>query len=104
MVTLTFFFNEKILIEKNLTRDDLLVEIRQYSQQYNIIEKSVGCFEKDGEDAMCLLLKIALKLLKGNKKYVECLNKLELDVDGQKEDCIESVRRWYLQKKYMIQR
>ena len=104
MVTLTFFFNEKALIEKNLTKDELLVEIRQYSQQYDITEKSIGCFEKDGENAMCLLLKIALKLLKGSKKYIDCLSKLELDVDGQKEDCIESVRRWYRQKKYLIQR
>lgn len=101
MVKLTFVFNEKVMKKYGVTKEELLKETREYAKENEIAETSFGVFEKDGEDAMCLLLKIAIKILKENLSYMDYLKKLELDVDGEKEDCIKETRNW-LKKKNVI--
>lgn len=98
MVKLTFIFDKDVLKKENITEDEILREMREYANKNEINETSYGVFEKDGEDAMSLLIIFASKLLCKNQKYMFYLKKLELDVDGEKEDCIETTKRW-LQKK-----
>ena len=94
MTKLVFVFNEKDLKKFDVTKEELLKEVRVFANENGIIESSFGVFEKDSEDAMALCIKIASRILKGNQVYVACLKKLELDVDGEIEDCIVSHREW----------
>lgn len=98
MVKLTFIFNKKILKREGITEDEILKEMREYANENEINETSYGVFEKEGEDAMSLLIIFASELLCKNQKYMLYLKKLELNVDGEKEDCIETTKQW-LQKK-----
>lgn len=93
MVTLTFEFNEKALAERGLTKDLFLEDMRSYSKKFGIIENDFGVFEKDGEHALCLLLKKALEILEIVPYATKYLKKLELNVDGEIENCIVEYRR-----------
>lgn len=101
MVKLTFIFNEKKLKSYNMTKEDVLLEMRKYAKENNIIESSFGVFEKDGEHALCLLSKFAVEMVRENLSHIDYLKKLELDIDGEKEDCIKETKNW-LKKRNVI--
>ena len=86
MVRLTFDFNEEALVKYNVTKDELLAEIREYSKENDIEETSFGVFEKDGEQALGTIIAITVKILNENTMYLKYLNCLELDEDGEKEN------------------
>lgn len=64
-------------------------KIRDYTKSENINETANGVFEMDGEDALAMLLKIPVVVLEiyHNKWMLKFFKKLELDVDGEIEDC-----------------
>lgn len=72
-------------------------KIRDYTKSKNITEPSNGVFEKDGEDAMCQLILILIQVLKLDEKQhlLKYFNKLELNVDGEIEDCKQSIIEGY---------
>lgn len=96
MVKLTFVFDEEIMNKKGMTKDEVLLQMRQYAKENDIIESSFGVFEKDGEHALCLLSKFAVEMVRDNLSNIDYLKKLELDVDGEKEDAIDETRKWLL--------
>ena len=101
MVKLTFEFNEELIKKNNITKDELLKEMREYARANDIVESSYGVFKKDGEDALCLLSMIAVKIAEKCVQDTNYLNMLELDVDGEKEDCIRETKEW-LQEERII--
>ena len=94
MVKLTFEFDKAEVAKRGLTEDGLLAEVREFAKENKIAETSCGAFEQDGEDALCLLMMIAHKVLCDRHHYIECLESLKLDDDGDVEDCLETVKRW----------
>ena len=98
MVKLTFKFNERKIRKKEKFKEEILNEMRCYSKKYGIVEMEEGIFEMDGEDALCLILDIATKIVLDNMKNIECFKKVELNVDGEIEDCIKETKEWLLQE------
>lgn len=94
MDRLTFVFNEQKIQDDGLSKDAILQFARDYSKKNDIAESSYGVFEKDGEDAMCMLTFIAVNILDEETGYIDYISKLELEVNGKKEDCVESQKRW----------
>ena len=94
MVKLIFEFYGDRLKDKNLTEDEMLAEVREFAGENDIDETSHGIFEKDGEDALCLLMMIAHRLLTERPNYMECLKSLVLDDDGDIEECVEIAKKW----------
>ena len=72
--------------------------MREYAKANDIVESSYGVFEKDGEDALAMLLNIATSIVINNQNYMNYLDVLELDVDGKKENCITSIKKWLKNK------
>ena len=102
MVKLTFEFDEAVLKEYSMTKDELLDEVRIFANENGITESRFGVFEKDSEDALCVILDIATKIVLDNMKNIECLKKVELDVDGEIEDCIKETKEWLLEENAII--
>ncbi len=98
MVSLTFEFNEEIIKKDEVSKADLLKEMRSYAAENNIKEIKYGVFEKNGDDALATILNIATKLIRENSSYMEYIKKMELDVDGEKEDCIKETKEWLAEK------
>lgn len=94
MVKLTFEFNEKEVAKAGLTTDVLLEEVRAFAKENDIAETSYGVFEKDGDDALCLLMMIAHTILCDRPNYLDCLKSLLLDDEDGTEDCVEIVKGW----------
>lgn len=88
MTQLTFVFNEEKVKENGLTVDSLLWDMRKYAQSEGITEIKPGVFEKDGEDAMALLLKYVVKKERRNPEFITYLSKWEANIDGEIEDCL----------------
>lgn len=63
--------------------------VRTHARKKEIIESSNGVFEMDGENALCRLLSIPVELLDlyKHKEQLKYFSKLELNVDGEIEDC-----------------
>ena len=92
MVTLTIKLNKEEIKKADIDEFDeneFWNKIRDYAKKEQINETSNGVFEKDGEDAMALLLKIPVVLLElYEKKYLlKYFEQLELNIDGEIEDC-----------------
>lgn len=96
MTTLKFVFNKEKVAAAGTTEDALLTPMREHAAKYGIEETAYGVFSKDGEDAMCVVMMFGPKILKKNPEYINFLDQWPLDVDGDKEDFIESSRRWLL--------
>ena len=94
MVKLTFEFDKAEIAKAGLTENELLAEVRNYAEKNKISETSFGVFEKDGEDALCLLMMIAHDILCDRPHYIDCLKALILDDDGDIEDCLEIAKGW----------
>ncbi len=101
MVKLTFEFNKAEVAKRGLTEDKILLsDVRDYAKNNGIAETSYGVFEKDGDEALCSIMIIADQILLDNPRYMNCLKSLELeDENGEKENCIDSVKRWLEEKK-----
>lgn len=98
MVKLTFEFNKAEVAKRGLTEDGLLTEVRAFAKENKIAETSYGVFEQDGEDALCLLMMIAHRILCDRPHYIDCLKSLKLDDDGDIEECIEIAKGWQTKK------
>lgn len=98
MVKLTFEFDKAEVAKAGLTEDILLAEVREYAKKNDISETSFGVFEKDGEDAVAMLVMIGVETLRKDPAYMKYVKTLELDDDGDKEDCKESVREWLIEE------
>lgn len=94
MVKLTFEFDKSEIKKAGVTEDELLADVREYAKENNITEIAFGVFEKDGEDALALVGKIIVEIVAKEIKYIDCLNKLELDVNGTKEDALSITKKW----------
>ncbi|MDD6489217.1 MAG: hypothetical protein PUG48_05320 [Clostridia bacterium] len=94
MVKLIFEFDKAEIAKAGLTEDELLAEVREYAKKNKISETSFGVFEKDGEDALCLLMMIAHNILCDRPHYLDCLKSLMLDDEGEIEDCVEIAKEW----------
>lgn len=101
MTTLEFIFNEEKVAAAGTTKDALLAPMREHAAKYGIEETAYGVFSKDGEDAMCVITMFVPQIVMENPEYINFLEKWPLDVDGDKEDCIDSSRRW-LRKHNML--
>lgn len=93
MVTLTYGFNDYLLKKDNMNKETVLEKARDYFRTHNIKEVDEGVFKQEGEDALALILNIVMKELKTNPHYWRYLSKLELDTDGEKEDCFSEFRK-----------
>ena len=89
MVKLTFEFDKAEISKAGLTEDELLAEVREYAKKNKIAETSHGVFEKDGEDALCQNMMIAHTILFDRPHYLDCLKSLNMDDDGEIEDCLK---------------
>ena len=98
MVKLTFEFNKEEIAKAGLTEDEILLDVRNYAKKYDIAETSFGVFEKDGEDAVAMLVMIGVETLRKDLAYMRYIKSLELDDNGDKEDCKESVREWMVEE------
>lgn len=98
MTTLKFVFNKEKVADARTTEDALLAPMREHAAKYGIEETEYGFFSKDGEDAMCVITMFVDRHTRTHLDYVSYLNEWTLDVDGEKEDCIENTLRWYQQK------
>ncbi len=90
MVTLTFKFNEKKVLEAGYTTDELLEPMREHSKQYDIDEVEYGVFAKDGVNALAAIGKYAVNV---SPVFLEYLDEWTLDQDGEKEDCMEEMKK-----------
>lgn len=96
MVTLSFIFDKEKVLAAGLTEDELLAPMREHAKKYGISEDEYGVFSKDGEDAYCVLGMAVPELVKLNSRYVDFLKEWIFDVEGEKENCLEAFRRWYI--------
>ena len=95
MVTLTFEFNKDKVKEAGKTEDELLQPMREHAKKYHIEEKEYGVFSKEGEDALCVLTMFVTRYTKVDPTYISYFSEWILNVDGEKEDCIEEVLKLY---------
>lgn len=95
MVTLTFVFNKDKIKRAGHTEDELLQPMREHSRKYGISEVENGVFSKDGEDALCDISMFIPDIVDSYPEYIGFLNEWTLDVDGEKEDCIQETLEWY---------
>lgn len=95
MVTLTFVFDKEKVLAAGTTEDELLVPMREHAKKYGISEDEYGVFSKDGEDALCDLSMFVAKHTRIHLDYVSYFKSWILDIDGEKEDCIEDTLSWY---------
>ena len=51
-------------------------------------------FARYDEHALCLLMMIAYRVLRERPNYMECLRSLELDCDGDVEECVSIAKGW----------
>jgi len=63
-------------------------------KKFGISEDEKGVFSKEGEDALCVLTMFIPKITDENPEYIDLLDEWTLDVDGEKEDCIQETREW----------
>ena len=69
--------------------------MREHAKKYNIVEVANGVFAKDGEDVLCTI-SMAIPLYTDMfPEYDRLLSRWILDVDGEKEDCIQETRGWF---------
>lgn len=95
MVTLTFVFNQDKIKKSGYTEDELLSSMREHAQKYNISEERPGVFSKEGEDALCVVSMFIPQITDENPQYIDLLDEWTLDVDGEKENCIQETREWF---------
>lgn len=94
MVTLTFVFNKNKVRSTGHTEEELLAPMREHAKKYGISENEYGVFSKSGEDALCVVGMFVPDITSENPWYVNLMDEWTLDVDGEKEDCIEATHRW----------
>lgn len=97
MVTLRFVFNQDKLKQAGKTEDEMLALMREHAKKYEIAEPEPGFFVKDGEDALCVIGMYIPKITRKDVHYLDYLDEWTLDVDGEKENCIEESRSWIRQ-------
>lgn len=93
MVKLEFVFDKEKIMQAGLTESELLQPMREHARKYGITEIEQGVFAKDGENALCAIMMFIPEIVATDRSYIELLEKWTLDVDGEKEDCLEEVRR-----------
>ena len=94
MVTLTFRFNEEKVEAAGLTCDELLVQMREHAEKYDIEEIEYGVFAKEGPHAVADLGMIIPRITRNNIGFVDYLDEWTYNINGRKEDCIEEARYW----------
>lgn len=94
MVKLTFKFDKAEVAKAGLTEDKLLKDVRVFARKHDIEETSFGVFEKDGKDAVALLTMIGIDTFRKDLAYMKYIRTLELDDDGDVEDCKGSIQEW----------
>ena len=92
MVTLTIKLNKEEIKKADIDEfdvDEFWNKIRDYAKKEEVVENSEGVFEKDGIDAMCILGQIPVSVLDlyKHKELLRFFDILELNVDGEIEDC-----------------
>ncbi len=107
MVALTFIFEQENIAKAGYSEEELLQPMRDHAEKYNISEVEHGVFAKDGEDALCTV-SMAIPLYTDMfPEYDTLLSEWTLDVDGEKEDCIQETREWFAnhgkQEKYSME-
>lgn len=90
--TLTFHFNEEKVKASGTTTGQLLEDMRAYAEECGVTETTYGVFEKEGAEAMAVLVGYAVRKAKEDWGFYELLDSLIADVDGAKEDCKEEMR------------
>ena len=100
MVTLTFVFNQDKIKKLGYTEDELLSPMREHAQKYNISEERPGVSSKEGEDALCVVSMFIPQITDENPQYMDLLDEWTLDVDGEKENCIQETREWFQEHGY----
>lgn len=90
MVTLTFKFKEDRVREAGYTTDELLTPMREHSAKYGIDEIEYGVFAKDGMSALGAIGKYIANV---PMYFLDYMSELTLNVDGDKEDCIEELKK-----------
>jgi hypothetical protein len=98
MVTLLFDFDKDKLAEKSKTEDELLVDFREYARKQGITEKTKGFFVMEGENALALFGKFVVKYSYANPDYIDYFNEWLMDVDGDLEDCADTMRNIFIRK------
>lgn len=94
MVTLKFVFNQEKLEKIGKTEEEMLTSMREYAKLHHIDEIEHGLFAKDGEHAMCILFNYVPDTAEKDAHFLDLLDELTLDVDGEKEDCIEPTKEY----------
>ena len=94
MVSLKFVFNQEKLQKAGKTEDEMLTPMREHAAKYGIDEPEPGFFEKDGEDAMCVIAMYIPRITRADAHYMDFLDEWTLNVDGEKEDCIKESKEW----------
>lgn len=102
MVTLIFDFNKEKVEAAGLTTDDLLQPMREHAKKYDIKETSYGVFQKEGENAMCVVGMFVTDITDRDHKYISYFNSWIFNVNGQIEDCVETIKRWYKKNGIMM--
>ncbi len=95
MVTLTFIFDQEKIAKAGYREEELLKPVRDHAKKYNITEVEPGVFAKDGEDALCTVSMAISLYTDAFPEYDTLLSEWTLDVDGEKEDCIQETREWF---------
>ena len=86
-VTLTFHFDLEAVEKAGLTTDELLQDMRNYAGECKITETSYGVFEKNGIDAMAMLVGYAVRKSKADPEFLDYLTSWIANIDGTIEDC-----------------
>ena len=76
------------------TEDELLQPMREHAKKYEIDEPEKGVFCKDGEHALCEISMFVPEIIDEDPQYMNFLDVWTLDVDGEKENCIEETYKW----------
>ena len=90
---LIFDFNEDKVVADGLTADELLAPMRAYGKEHGIRETSYGVFEREGREAMAIVLKFVVRYSTKNPWYLDYLEHWTFNIDGRIEDCKEETLR-----------
>lgn len=93
MVTMTINFNQEKLKERGLTVEYLLKPFESFCQEFAISRPQIHVFEKEGEHGFALVGKIMRQIIK-NEDYLILVDSWYWDVDGEREDLLETAYKW----------
>ncbi|MCI8409476.1 MAG: hypothetical protein HFJ09_09450 [Lachnospiraceae bacterium] len=98
MVTLLFDFNQEKAEQCGYNLEEVASRIRTYLKKNGACETKNLFFELEGEDAMCIAASLVIDIVKMDPGFVNIMNEWVLNVDGDKEDCIEFAKEKNAQK------